>query len=144
MHAPEEDVAKYKGSYDCGYAPIREARYRKAIAQGVLDKKWPMSRGAVDWEKFPHKAWDIRCMEVYAAMVSQMDRGIGRIVSELKRQKSGIEGQVSGGLRQWRAPPKRAKRLLVDLTWFSAVWSFDPIFNSGLPCEAIADEVEDV
>ena len=88
MHAPEEDVAKYKGSYDGGYAPIREARYRKAIAQGVLDKKWPMSDGAVDWEKFLHKAWDIRCMEVYAAMVSQMDRGIGRIVSELKRQKA--------------------------------------------------------
>ena len=39
----------------------------------------------MDWEKFPHKQWDIRCMEVYAAMVDRMDQGIGHLVSELKR-----------------------------------------------------------
>jgi arylsulfatase A-like enzyme len=86
MHAPEEDIAKYKGLYDEGYNPIREARYRKAIKQGIIDEKWPLSPDAVDWEKFPHKEWDIRCMEVYAAMVDRMDQGIGRIVAELERQ----------------------------------------------------------
>ena len=85
MHAPEEDIAKYKGVYDKGYPPVREARYKKAIEMGVIDEKWPMSKG-LDWEKFEHKEWDIRCMEVYAAMTERMDRGIGKIVAELKEQ----------------------------------------------------------
>ncbi len=85
MHAPEADIAKYKGVYDQGYPATREARYRKAIEMGVIDKKWAMSKG-LDWEGFQHKEWDIRCMEVYAAMTEVMDRGIGRIVDELKKQ----------------------------------------------------------
>jgi len=32
------------------------------------------------------KAWQARCMEVYAAMVDCMDQGVGRIVAELKKQ----------------------------------------------------------
>lgn len=86
MHAPEADIEKYKGTYDEGYPSIRQARYKKAIEMGVIDKKWAMSKG-LDWKGFKHKAWDIRCMEVYAAMTEIMDRGIGRIVNELKKQK---------------------------------------------------------
>ena len=85
MHAPEKDIAKYKGVYDDGYESTRKARYAKAIAEGVIDKKWRMSPGAANWEKFPHKDWDRRCMEVYAAMVDNMDQGIGRIVDALKQ-----------------------------------------------------------
>ena len=85
MHAPEAEVKKYDGVYDKGYGPMREARYRKAIEKGVISDKWPMSKGAVDWAKFPHKDWDIRCMEVYAAMVDRMDQGIGRVVDQLEK-----------------------------------------------------------
>ena len=85
MHAPESDIVKYKGLYDKGYEPMRKARYRNAIARGVLSDKWSMSPEAVNWEKFPHKEWDIRCMEVYAAMVDRMDQGIGRIIDQLKQ-----------------------------------------------------------
>ena len=35
-----------------------------------------------------NKAWEARCMEVYAAMVDRMDQGIGKIVAELKRTGS--------------------------------------------------------
>lgn len=85
MHAFDEDIAKYKGKYDNGYDPIRRARYDKAIELGVLDKKWPMSPPAFNWEKTKHKEWEIRCMEVYAAMVDRTDRGIGRIVNEIRK-----------------------------------------------------------
>ena len=44
-----------------------------------------MSDGAVNWEGFKHKEWDIRCMEVYAAMVDRMDQGIGRIIDVLEK-----------------------------------------------------------
>jgi len=86
MHALEEDVARYRGKYDGGYAPIREARYRRAIELGVVEREWPLSPGDVNWERTPHHAWESRSMEIYAAMVDRMDGGIGRIVDELKRQ----------------------------------------------------------
>ena len=84
MHAAASDVAKYKGVYDNGYRPIREARRRKAIQEGVIEGNWSLSKGDVEWRDAPRKEWEIRCMEVYAAMVDRMDQGIGRIVHRLE------------------------------------------------------------
>lgn len=86
MHAPEEDVAKTRGMYDAGYDAIRQARFKRARELGVLDPRWEMSPTVGDWENVKNKEWEIECMEVYAAMVENMDRGIGRVVAELKRQ----------------------------------------------------------
>jgi len=44
-----------------------------------------MSPQAGDWDNVKNKEWEIRCMEVYAAMIDNMDQGIGRIVDSLKR-----------------------------------------------------------
>ena len=80
MHALEKDIAKYKGKYDAGYEPIRKARYERMKKLGVI-KDWDLSDAPQRWEDFPEdqKAWEIRCMEVYAAMIDNMDQGIGRI-----------------------------------------------------------------
>ncbi len=86
MHALEKDIAKYKGKYDQGYAAIRKARYEKAKKLGLLDPRWAMSPQAEDWDKVANKEWEARGMEVYAAMIDNMDQGIGRIIAELKRQ----------------------------------------------------------
>ena len=88
MHAPEDEVKKYTGRYSDGFEPIRAARYKRAVQLGLLDSSWKMSPGAVSWKNNQHKAWDIRCMEVYAAMVDRMDQGIGKIVNELKRNNA--------------------------------------------------------
>jgi len=88
MHAPESDIAKYRGLYDKGYEPMRQQRYKRAQELGVIESRWPISRGAVDWANTKHKDWEIRCMEVYAAMVDRMDQGIGRIVDQLERQQA--------------------------------------------------------
>src|SRR4029453_14886028 len=37
------------------------------------------------WPVAEHKAWLLRCMEVYAAQVDRMDQGIGRIIAALER-----------------------------------------------------------
>jgi arylsulfatase A-like enzyme len=86
MHALEKDIAKYKGKYDQGYEPIRQARYEKAKRLGLLDPRWPISPTALDWSGVENKLWEARGMEVYAAMIDSMDQGIGRIIAELKRQ----------------------------------------------------------
>jgi arylsulfatase A-like enzyme len=85
MHALPEDVAMYKGKYDAGYDPIRKARFEKAAKLGLIDPKQPMSPQAEGWEKVKDKKWEAAGMEVYAAMVDRMDRGVGKIVAELKR-----------------------------------------------------------
>jgi arylsulfatase len=86
MHALPKDIAKYKGRYDGGYAPIRQARLERARQLGLISDKWSMTSQAANWDDVQHKAWEARCMEVYAAMVDSMDQGISRIVDELKRQ----------------------------------------------------------
>ncbi len=85
MHALEKDIAKYKGKYDAGYGPIREARFERVKKLGLVDPNWDLSPQHGDWEKFEHKEWEARCMEVYAAMIDNMDQGIGRIVATLKQ-----------------------------------------------------------
>ena len=87
MHALEKDIAKYRGKYDGGYEPIRQARFERARQLGLIDNQVKLSPAAGDWAQAKDKAWEARCMEVYAAMVDCMDQGIGRIVEELRRQK---------------------------------------------------------
>jgi arylsulfatase A-like enzyme len=86
MHALEKDIGKYKGKYDQGYAPVRQARYEKAKRLGLLDPRWPISQQAIDWSSIENRPWEARGMEVYAAMIDSMDQGIGRIIAELKRR----------------------------------------------------------
>ena len=84
MHALESDIRKYEGVYDEGFHKIRADRYRRAIENGVLNSEWAMSPAARSWESTPHPEWEIRNMEVYAAMIDRMDQGIGKIISSLK------------------------------------------------------------
>jgi arylsulfatase A-like enzyme len=86
MHAPEKEIGKYRGRYSKGYEPVRRARFEKMKRLGLLDPKWPLSSGAGSWESVQNREWEVRCMEVYAAMIDRMDQGIGRIVSELKQR----------------------------------------------------------
>lgn len=84
MHALPEDIAKYKGKYDQGYAPIRAARLKRARELGVIKPEWALTPADEDWSKVDNKEWEARCMEVYAAMIDRMDQGIARLVAELK------------------------------------------------------------
>jgi arylsulfatase len=86
MHALPSDIAKYKGKYDGGFAPIREARLKRLKEMGIVDPSTELSPQSDDWDDVKDKAWEARNMEVYAAMIDSMDQGIGRIVAELKRQ----------------------------------------------------------
>jgi arylsulfatase A-like enzyme len=86
MHAKESDIAKYKGKYDAGYDAIRAARVAKMKQLGLIDPRWqvaPQAGGA--WTAVENREFEIRCMEVFAAMIDCLDQGIGRLVAELKR-----------------------------------------------------------
>jgi arylsulfatase len=83
MHAPEGEIAKYKGKYDAGYDAIRRARFERLKKLGLVPADSKLTETVGDWNAVENKAWETRCMEVYAAMIDRMDQGIGRIVEEL-------------------------------------------------------------
>jgi len=89
MHALPEDIARYKGMYDIGWDSIRSARYARMIEMGLIRPEWEMSPAypeESEWEKVDNKEWHAQCMEVYAAMLDNMDQGIGRIIKALESQ----------------------------------------------------------
>ena len=88
MHALEKDIARYKGRFDAGYDKLRQERAERLRKMGMMDPRWEVSATARKWEDVKHRDWELRCMEVYAAMIDCMDQGIGRIMAELKRQGS--------------------------------------------------------
>ena len=88
MHALPEDIKKYKGRYDEGWEKIRKTRYQKQLKLGLIEPKWKLSpRDAEAWQDAKNKKWEIRLMEVYAAMVDRMDQGLGRIINALEKRK---------------------------------------------------------
>lgn len=87
LHAPEEEIARYKGKYDKGYAEIRQKRFERLKNEGLVDEQWQLSDQTAKWDTTTNKTWHARNMEVYAAMISRMDRGIGQIVNELESKK---------------------------------------------------------
>ena len=88
MHARPRDIARYKGRYDQGYQAIRRARFQRMKELGVIAPNVALSPLAGDWDAVPDKEWESACMEVYAAMVDQMDQGIGRIVKTLRERNA--------------------------------------------------------
>ena len=85
MHARDRDIQKYEGVYDDGYQEVRQARYEKMKALGVISQEAELSPKVGNWPSVEDKEWEAACMEVYAAMVDQMDQGIGRIVEALRK-----------------------------------------------------------
>ena len=85
MHALPQDIAKYEGKYDEGYAPIYQARLEKMKKLGLLDPRWEIPGPIGKWDQVKLKEWESACMEVYAAMIDNMDQGIGRIIKALEQ-----------------------------------------------------------
>ncbi len=86
MHAKESDIAKYRGRYRGGYETVRTARWSKLKRLGLVDPTWTPTQIVGDWNQVKDRAFEERCMEVYAAMIDCLDQGIGRLVAELKAQ----------------------------------------------------------
>ena len=119
LHAPENDVKKYKGVYDKGWDVMREQRFNKLKKLGIISDKCVLTDRGVDvpaWKDEPLKDWQVKRMEVYAAMVDIMDEGIGKIITALEK-KGELENTVifymhdNGGCAETVETDKPAKPL---------------------------------
>nr|WP_315148626.1 arylsulfatase [uncultured Flavobacterium sp.] len=89
LHAPESEIRKYKGVYDKGWDETRKLRFEKLKKLGIISDKAVLTARGVDipeWKNEPLKDWQVRRMEVYAAMIDIMDQGIGKIISTLEKK----------------------------------------------------------
>jgi len=88
LHAPRELIAKYEDRYTHGYAAVHRQRLERMVQLGYLtgeqaaqlqppDDEWAALNAA-------EQAEEARAMALYAAMVDDLDRQVGRIIDELK------------------------------------------------------------
>lgn len=87
LHAREETVKSYAGTYDAGWDVIRAKRLERQKALGIIPQETelsPRDARVLAWEDEPEKQWQSRRMEVYAAMVTEMDNAIGKILKQIE------------------------------------------------------------
>ena len=89
LHATEDRIAAYDDAYADGWDAVRERRFERQRELGIADDTWQLSPRHPDapaWEDEENPRWQQRRMAAYAAMVTQLDEGIGRIRTELEEQ----------------------------------------------------------
>jgi arylsulfatase A-like enzyme len=90
LQAPDSYIKKYEGRYDEGYEAIRQQRLGKMKDMGLVGHELAAN---VPFDQLP--TWDeltdeqrkieARKMEIYAAMVDNMDENIGRVIDHLEK-----------------------------------------------------------
>ena len=91
LHAREETIAKYDGVYDTGWDRLRIQRFERLKRIGLVAdhaKLPPRDPGSIPWEKDPNQEWQAHRMQVFAAMVDEMDQAIGRILAALEKARA--------------------------------------------------------
>ncbi|HUG39473.1 MAG TPA: arylsulfatase [Longimicrobiales bacterium] len=89
LQVPDEWLDRYRGSYDNGYDALRERNFEALQGAGILppDSRLPPRNDAiVPWIELgpEERRIEARKMELYAAMVENLDHHVGRLISHLK------------------------------------------------------------
>ncbi|MFL2870844.1 MAG: arylsulfatase, partial [Pirellulaceae bacterium] len=98
LHAPQDEIAKYKDSYHDGWDRLREERLSRMKSLGIVPDETQLSPRS-HWRNYGetktgvNPAWDTlpadrrtdlaRRMAIYAAMIDRMDQQLGRVINDL-------------------------------------------------------------
>lgn len=91
LQARGRERDRFKGAYDKGWDSIRAARLEKQKALGIMPADTrlpPLSSSAKPWADLPANEQRLfaRYMEVYAAMVANIDANVARLMAALQQQ----------------------------------------------------------
>jgi arylsulfatase len=90
LQAPKDSIAKFKGKYDDGYEALYAKRFARQKQLGLV----PKDAKPIDDARFnprwntltaEQKQIESRRMEIYAAMVSDLDVYVGEVIAYLKK-----------------------------------------------------------
>lgn len=89
LQVPEDELDRYAGAYDAGYDALRQENFDNLKAAGIIppDAALPPRDPAITpWEELTAEAQrrESRKMELYAAMVENLDHHVGRLLSHLR------------------------------------------------------------
>ncbi|WP_162426671.1 arylsulfatase [Pontibacter pudoricolor] len=89
LHVPDNWLDKYKGVYDGGYDAIREQRLQRMKELGLVPNDLTPNEGSGEFKKWNELTEEERTeasrkMEIYAAMIENLDWNLGRLFDKLK------------------------------------------------------------
>jgi arylsulfatase len=89
LQAPDADLELYRGAYDEGWDALRTSRFEAMRRRGIVPRASadpPRTRFARAWSALApdERRREARPMELYAAMVENLDRHVGRLLQFLK------------------------------------------------------------
>jgi arylsulfatase len=89
LQVPEEWLDRYRGRYDDGYDALRTRNFDALLAAGILppgSRLPPRNPNIVPWDELDaqQRRIEARKMELYAAMVENLDHHVGRLIDHLK------------------------------------------------------------
>jgi len=89
LQAPDDAIARQAGNYDAGYDAVAEARMARLKDMGMIAADAARSGRSPKedpWNDLneEQKKTEIRAMEVYAAMIDEVDRHTGRLIDVLE------------------------------------------------------------
>ncbi|MGZ3949705.1 MAG: arylsulfatase [Flavisolibacter sp.] len=92
LQLPDDWRAKYKGKFDIGYDSLRVLRFQSQKKQGIIAANAtlpPRWENIKPWNQLTReeKKVEARKMELYAAMVDNLDEHIGKVIQFLKDSK---------------------------------------------------------
>jgi arylsulfatase len=92
LQAPLDYIDKYKGKYDVGYDSLRVIRFNRQKQMGIIPsqaKLPPRTSWIKKWTDLSadEKKIESRKMELYAAMVDNLDQHIGELIKYLEGSK---------------------------------------------------------
>lgn len=90
LQAPDAAIEKYRGRYDAGFDKLLDARLAKQKALGIIPadaEAAARSPKGKPWDSLTpeERQREARAMEIYAAMVDQMDVNTGRVFDYLRK-----------------------------------------------------------
>ncbi|MEN8007838.1 MAG: arylsulfatase [Candidatus Krumholzibacteriota bacterium] len=89
LQVPDEYLDLYRGRYDAGYDALREDRFASLKKAGIIPASSslpPRNEAITPWDELDleQKRREARKMELYAAMVENLDHHVGRLIGYLK------------------------------------------------------------
>ncbi|NHA67169.1 arylsulfatase [Phycicoccus flavus] len=87
LHAHPEDMERYAGVYERGWDRLRAERLERLQAEGLVGDEARLSErdpSQPAWDEVEETTWEASRMAAYAAMVTAMDRGIGRVLDTIE------------------------------------------------------------
>lgn len=91
LQVPDDELDSYRGAYDLGYDELRVQRFEDLKATGIIPISStlpPRNNDVEPWVELTSAEQQIeaRKMELYAAMTTNLDFHIGRLITSLKTQ----------------------------------------------------------